>query len=283
MQRPHFVSNRQGFTLLEISIVLILIGLLAGALLVGKQLISAAGLRAQVNQVRQFQIATVNFRNKYGYLPGDIPSTLASRIGLATRGATAGKGDGNGIIEGVDNLNANSGDHYLMGEASAFWTDLATVGMIEGKYSGSPTVANQVVSTLFPPGKQSGTYVYIWSGQTYSDTMTTNHFAINRLDGGMSASGVMTTYSVTGALGFTPFEAWDMDTKFDDGAPLNGKLTAIYSGAAGAINRTNGTYASTPVADGTNICVNDGNSLSNAWAYSVTQPDNNCGISIKFE
>src|ERR1700722_13612838 len=90
---------KAGFTLIELSIVLVIIGLIIGGVLVGRELISAAQIRAQISQIEKYNSAANTFRGKYGYLPGDIPDPAAKQYGFATRGTLAGEGDGNGVIE----------------------------------------------------------------------------------------------------------------------------------------------------------------------------------------
>src|SRR5579871_3923101 len=92
-----------GFTLIELSIVLVIIGLIVGGILTGRDLIDAAAQRAQIAQIEKYNTAVNTFRIKYGYLPGDIPDPYASNFGFQARGSVSGEGDGNGIIEGINN------------------------------------------------------------------------------------------------------------------------------------------------------------------------------------
>jgi prepilin-type N-terminal cleavage/methylation domain-containing protein len=94
---------KSGFTLIEMSIVLVIIGLIVGGVLVGQSLISAAAMRAQISQIEKYNQAANTFFGKYGYLPGDIPSGPAAQFGFAARGTIAdhlGEGDGDGLLEG---------------------------------------------------------------------------------------------------------------------------------------------------------------------------------------
>ena len=63
-----------GFTLIELSIVLVIIGLLIGGILVGQSLIQSAAINATVSQIQQFDASTMAFKSKYKYLPGDAPA-----------------------------------------------------------------------------------------------------------------------------------------------------------------------------------------------------------------
>lgn len=83
------------------SIVLVIIGLIVGGVLVGQDLIRAAGVRATISQIEKYNTAVNTFRGKYGALPGDLNASVATQFGFAARGPFAGEGDGNGVIEGI--------------------------------------------------------------------------------------------------------------------------------------------------------------------------------------
>ena len=69
--------------------------------LVGQDLIRAAEIRATVAQIEKYNSAINTFRTKYNGLPGDLTSDLASAFGLVARAGSLGRGDGNGLIQGV--------------------------------------------------------------------------------------------------------------------------------------------------------------------------------------
>jgi prepilin-type N-terminal cleavage/methylation domain-containing protein len=61
----------RGFTLVELSIVLVIIGLLIGGILVGQSLIESAKMQSFVRQMAQYDALTASFKSKYKQLPGD--------------------------------------------------------------------------------------------------------------------------------------------------------------------------------------------------------------------
>src|ERR1700685_4029667 len=131
--------GRGGFTLIEMSIVLVVIGLVVGGVLVGQDLIRAAYIRAQISQIEKFNTAVNTFYGKYQALPGDMNATTAVNFGFASRGQYAGEGDGNGLLE--SNCCNASGDNYGMvegtGETAMFWVDLSSAvagNLIEGGF-----------------------------------------------------------------------------------------------------------------------------------------------------
>jgi prepilin-type N-terminal cleavage/methylation domain-containing protein len=126
--------SHSGFTLIELSIVLVIIGLLVGGLLVGRDLIKAAEIRSSLSQLEQFQSAVGAFRLKYNCRPGDCPNattqySFAPMTGWCNNFGS--NGDGNGII--------GPSDSYLFGTGQAnqtekmlFWWHLNQARLLAG-------------------------------------------------------------------------------------------------------------------------------------------------------
>ncbi|MGH9519815.1 MAG: type II secretion system protein, partial [Terriglobales bacterium] len=74
-------TAQRGFTLIEMAIVLVIIGLIVGSVLAGQDLIRAAEVRATISQIEKYQTAVNTFYGKYGALPGDIKDPEASMFG----------------------------------------------------------------------------------------------------------------------------------------------------------------------------------------------------------
>src|SRR5262247_3820854 len=83
----------RGFTLIEIAIVLVIIGLLLGGVLKGQELITGARVRNLISQQDGIKAAFFGFQDRYRALPGDY---AAAQANIATAG---GNGNGNGRIE----------------------------------------------------------------------------------------------------------------------------------------------------------------------------------------
>ena len=94
------LKKEKGFTLVELSIVLVIIGLIVGGVLVGQDLINAARIRAMVSQFEKIDAGGSTFQAKYGSRPGDISQSKVDAFGLSEDG---GNGDGcGGCGGGVD-------------------------------------------------------------------------------------------------------------------------------------------------------------------------------------
>jgi len=222
------VGNTDGFTLIELSVVLVIIGLIVGGVLVGQNLIAAATVRAQISQIERFNTAADTFRGKYGFLPGDIPQTAVTQFGftvIPTRPGTAGQGDGNGILEGYSYEYSSVYDYAPMsGETAWFWEDLsANSQLIEGNFNlanvGSPP-GGAPPSAILPPAKLGGgNYVYTYSFDG------SNYFGISIVTQ-VQGSGVI--YGSSTNPGLTVQQAYGIDAKIDDGLPQSGNVTAKY-------------------------------------------------------
>lgn len=217
-------SMKNGFSLVELSIVLVILGLLVGGILGGQSLIRSAELRAITKEYEKFTIATNTFRSKYFALPGDIKiatnfwGTATNCPGTTAQGTTDGStcnGDGDGQIDGLPHTTSN--EHYRV------WQHLANAGLIEGVYNGvtGPDEAqwHSIPGTNVPKSKiSSAGWDFYWqnnvSGHGYWFDGNYGHLL---MVGGGDMWGTW-----KGIL--SPEEAWNIDTKSDDGMPGTGML-----------------------------------------------------------
>ncbi|MCB1970501.1 MAG: prepilin-type N-terminal cleavage/methylation domain-containing protein [Geminicoccaceae bacterium] len=131
-------SGQAGFTLVELSIVLVIIGLIIGGVLKGQEMIQSARLKSTMNQVEAYRAAHNTFRDRYGALPGDFKdgqAALGDHVGITwTTPACDGSNaacDGDGVIEG-------SGASQ---ESLLYWQHLAAADMITGIELGDTVVS----------------------------------------------------------------------------------------------------------------------------------------------
>jgi len=145
----YYKNKQSGFTLVEIAIVLVIIGLLLGGILKGQELINSARVRNLADQNSGIQAAYYGFIDRYRQVPGDMVALNACQaIGAANMGlpapcaappAAAG-GNGNG------SLDVGS---YL--EASNLWYHLAAAGFIQGAYAGGVTTDPTYLAATIAP------------------------------------------------------------------------------------------------------------------------------------
>lgn len=298
--RPHNkckAIDRRGFTLIELSIVLVIIGLLIGGVLVGRDLIASAEIRAQISQIEKYNTAINTFKLKYGYLPGDIPEPHASSFGFMARGSYAGQGDGNETLEGftANAINSNLGTSQS-GENLMIWADLSKVNLIDAKLdtitsTGFPTNTTNIPLYL-PKAKIRDNYLYIY---TYNKI---TYYALTARSG-TSFGGIDPSY-IGISEGLTVTEASKIDNKIDDGLPMLGKVNVqfgitIFSTAQAqwryGKSSSVGSYingllipTSMGLAGNSNSCFDNNNIPNATYQYSVTQNGGNgvnCILSIK--
>lgn len=218
---------KQGFSLVELSIVLVILGLLTGGILAGQSLIRAAELRAVATETNRWLTAANSFRDKYFALPGDI--TNATKFwgsapacpGTAGSGTQTCNGNGDGRVD-TPIAASNYADNFT------FWQHLANAGLIEGAYSGmsgSGGAAHSTTSNVPKSKLGQGLWFVAWQGSltgfnVAGDSMFTGDY------GNYLEVGAPTTNFHPQSVLLKPEEMWNLDTKMDDGKPAIGRVIA---------------------------------------------------------
>lgn len=285
----------QGFTLLELAIVLVVIGLITGSIFVGRDLIRTARVNSTVAQLNQFNSAANAFETKYGYLPGDIPGEKASRFNLyyitGTLQDAIGCGDGNGIIEGW-NTSPWVGGANFAGEVVMFFLHLSQAGMVDGMYgaggahvtiSGATTTGGSYSGSQPPTVTSTSSYVNeilpeakFGHGNffTVGSSATVNYFILTGVNKVKNSADLGSTNNIT------PVEAAMFDKKIDDGMPGTGTVFAL---------DTVTTPISPPGGGGTEVTTMSANNCIDATgkyyntASSTYANTENCSLRIQFQ
>jgi prepilin-type N-terminal cleavage/methylation domain-containing protein len=197
MRRRTF--NNTGFTLVELSIVLVIIGLIIGGVLLGKSLKDKSALRAIITEINRYHTAYLLFKEQYEAAPGDISNAT-------TFWAAATNGNGNGIVSGAEAYHA--WNHLGIGRSE----------IISEYYTG--TTSYYGVSNPKSKGIQGGYHLGAPGLSIYSLGNSANRPALQLMGGNASAAG-----SLWGGL--TPLQAYEVDKKMDDGQPDKGKLFTV--------------------------------------------------------
>ena len=227
-------NARTAFSLVELSIVLVILGLLVGGVLSGQSLIRAAELRAVSTEYSRYLTATQTFRDKYFALPGDMTNAFAF-WGAATGCTNA---DINSVATGC---NGNGdGAISIYAEGFRFWQHLALASLIEGTYSGTATTNNAVLGGNVPRGRISSTGYQIWSepwaSQGWTGTGSTEISNAIRFGAWGAFGGTAGDPSRISNPSLKCEESWNLDTKIDDGKPGLGRLILHYNVSAACLS-----------------------------------------------
>lgn len=266
------ICKKLGFTLIELSVVIIIIGLIIGSVLVGKDLVRSAEIRSTISQIEQYNSAVRTFQTKYNGIPGDLKYTDAAASGLyrITNAYVGyyGYGDGDGLVRNGSGAPGPNANMRLYGEPFMFWRHLGEAGLINGNYgAGLNTAAESgVVSSLEEVNK------YIPAAKLTASTIAVgspldgrNYFLLIKMP---TTTGVGAFGPSTNPL--TAQEAYNMDSKIDDGLPTTGVVFAV--DGTGDFNGT--TPWKTVSAD--SGCVASS-------AYAITQTTQSCSLRFRFQ
>jgi prepilin-type N-terminal cleavage/methylation domain-containing protein len=215
-------KRHRGFSLVEASVVLVIVALIVALITEGRRLSYLARTQRIINEAAAFQGAIINFNSQYGALPGDMDNAYKYWGANCDAVEADCNGDADGYIE------YRYGDGTVK-EGFRAWQHMALAGFIPGTYTGegSGTDHQSVIGTNCPIsefGKQSG-----WSLNHTSNTYSwpTYNFAVtgNFMEFGAYNSNNPTTTNV-----LTPSQAKTIDFKTDDGLPYKGQIIGDTNG-----------------------------------------------------
>lgn len=195
-------NYQSGFTMVEIAIVLVIVGLLLGGILKGQEMINSARARHLADLTSDIPAAYFGFIDRFNRVPGDWNATAAE---LALGVTVVGGGDDNGRID-------NPGSDEWK-EPNALWEQLAKAGFLEGAYTGDPSVPTTT------------------SNQTPLNAF--NNVIVMGRTADYQASGTPTVrLNLVLGRGIPVDVARETDVKLDDGLPETGVLRlAVETGA----------------------------------------------------
>lgn len=226
----NFRPVQSAFSLVELSVVLVILGLLTGGILAGQSLIRAAELRSVTTEISRYQTAVSVFQDKYFAFPGDM--TNAFSFWGATIGCT------NTVMQ-ADSAGCNgNGDGQIFHNTSEMlrlWQMLAAAGLIEGSFTGNYNgVTTWQPGTHVPASKIGGAG---WGMSWVNPNLY--EFWLNTTYGNWMQLGKPFAGNLPISAALKPEEAWNLDTKLDDGLPGTGGV--IGGTALGQLNCTSGT------------------------------------------
>ncbi len=226
--------SQAGFTLVELAIVMIIIGLLIGGILKGQELIQNAQVTATASQIKAYEAALTTFRDSYNAVPGDIrnPTNRLPNCTAAPCNVDSGVGaGGNNRITETPAAAAANGT-----EATRFWIHLAAADLIGGVDYTSTAVT---WGAALPAAEIGGGFTVGWAGAIADlagaapTTINSGHYLSLRNAGATAVAGSNANAAIR------PTQAARIDRKIDDGVANSGSVLAAGSNAAaGCFNAT---------------------------------------------
>ena len=209
-------QNQNGFTLVEISIVMIIIGLLIGGTFGGMRLIENMHVNKAVQDYKSTETAALTFRDSYGRLPGDLANASA-RLPNCTSTPCSNSGNGDRMIGGL--FNSANYATSVTDERFVFWHHLSSANLLTSVRNENDLAfgAGQPAASIGNAGfRVGGLFYYNWDSTPY---WTRNHIVWLTGEDAANFAG-SSSFSVPCRF------LRSIDDKVDDGRPRSGRLIA---------------------------------------------------------
>jgi len=198
-----------GYTIIELTIVIVLLSIILGFTVNVKNLQRTNNIKKTLSEIQNYTKAIKTFKRKYGFLPGDIQKTQI--FDLSTDNTD---GNANGFIEDKNQQNDIYEENIKMdGEIANFWTHLYKAGFIKHH------------KNMFPYVDFLRTWILIFSDKNK------NYYHL-------SVSGTSENNEIETNNNLTPYHAYLIDRKIDDGLPFSGTVQVV-GGNRITVNRQN--------------------------------------------
>ncbi|MDG1286735.1 MAG: prepilin-type N-terminal cleavage/methylation domain-containing protein [Rickettsiales bacterium] len=235
-------SSKSGFTLLEISIVLIIIGLIVGGITVGQEMVRSAELQSVATDVHKYRQAIKTFESIHDSLPGDMPDAedywgvvVGDCLTVEGTGNQTCNGDGDGYIDAPSTM----GPADVLHESWRAWEHLSNTEILSENYTGISEVGCSMANWCANAGNNIPTSnassgagwamfdvfrgsSFFWEGKNETRQVLLLGDSKNLAGDGNS--------DVLFGMVLTPQEIASLDGKLDDGRPNRGEYVNMNGG-----------------------------------------------------
>lgn len=233
-----FAHHQRGFTLIEMSIVLVIIGLIVGGILKGQELIESSRQKNFISQIDRIKAGTTTFVDRFRAIPGDY-----SRITQLPNSGLLEPGNDNGVVGAVTTTNATVMTPVVSDTAEnvEFFNHMLAAQLISGGsvvdtaptcFAGLCDAQSPLPASAFP---RSGLNLVYGTHGTVQPKQT--HWLV--------ASRWTTAAPATGTAILSPERAYQIDNKYDDGLPHTGNIRSDNGGNDCGTDAANTTYGAT--------------------------------------
>ena len=237
-------TSQAGFTLVELAIVMIIIGLLIAGVLKGQELIGNARVTSTVAQIKAIDAATSTFKDTYASLPGDITNANNRLPNCAAAPCLTGSA---ALGDGLINVATGATGSFAAapaGESLGFFTQLMVANLLTGINPGAATFGGDFPASKIDGGGFVAQSILVPAAgvmPAVSGVTSTNSGLFLALGTSTIATGAVTAAAVP----MKPNEASRIDTKLDDGIPGSGDVVSFGTNTAAGCGLPAGPYATT--------------------------------------
>jgi prepilin-type N-terminal cleavage/methylation domain-containing protein len=257
-------KNERGVSLVELSIVLVILGFLIAAISSGSSMIEQSQLRAIATDMGNYGTAYNNFYNAYRAIPGDMKVASSYWSGCAT---AANGCDGNN--DGIITLNSSTAN---LNEVNAAWKHLELAGLINAKFTADPASTTTAAGTQAPRSRIEGAYFMVGATTTAAGSIganVSNPFPANKNAIYLGVNPAAGTNTTPAGSALRPQQAYNIDVKIDDGGVEGTKFMGANSGTFRAIEGSNPSTGAAAAA--TEIC-SDNAAAGTGYKVDTTTP-----------